>query len=313
MNAVKTYFGAVFVPALFAIFTVTTFGQGTGGASAVSSVEISPSKVPVEVGQKVQFSAVLKDASGNVLTEKPTGWYAAPFDLAKADENGNVSFFQPGEVTVIALVAGKPTFTKVVVKPAAVKTILIDKVDRALIVGGTIKLRATALVSTGDPRSDAAINWVSENSAVASVDAAGVVTGLSAGKASLKASSGSAMGTITVNVVKASLRELSVEPRNASAKTGDVIHFKALTEGSSGSYEPRWAVSGEGATIEDGVFVAERPGSYLITATIGDRSASASVVIGARNVERELKVVSHSLLKETQGAEEWRHLRSHST
>jgi len=51
--------------------------------------------------------------------------------------------------------------------------------------------------------------------------------------------------------------------------------------------------------------VAERPGSYVVTASIGDKSATASVVVAPRNAEREIKVVGHALLKDAQGAEEW--------
>ncbi len=306
MRSTRNFFVAACLPVLLAILSVSVLGQATSTTPSANSVEISPSNLSVEVGQKVQFTAVAKDASGNPITEKPSVWFAAPFDLAKADENGTVSFYQPGEVTVGALIGGKPVFTKVIVKPAAVKIIEIDPITGPVLVGGTLKLNATARVSTGDPRRDVLLVWSSDNPAVATVDAAGVVTGVAAGKAALKATSGSGTGTVTVNVVKASLRELSIQPRTASGRTGDVIHFNRLTQGSSDSYAPRWAVSGDGASIDsDGGFVAERPGSYVVTASIGEKSATASVVVAPRNAERDIKVVGHTLLKDAQGAEEW--------
>ena len=306
MRSTRNFFVAACLPVLLAILSVSVLGQATSTTPSATSVEISPSNLSVEVGQKVQFTTVAKDASGNPITEKPSVWFAAPFDLAKADENGTVSFYQPGEVTVGALIGGKPAYTKVIVKPAAVKVIEIDPITGPVLVGGTLKLNATARVSTGDPRRDVLLVWSSDNPAVATVDAAGVVTGVAAGKAALKATSGSGTGTVTVNVVKASLRELSIQPRTASGQTGDVIHFNRLTQGASDSYAPRWAVSGDGASIDsDGGFVAERPGSYVVTASIGEKSATASVVVAPRNAEREIKVVGHVLLKDAQGAEEW--------
>jgi hypothetical protein len=306
MRSTRNFFVAACLPVLLAILSVSVLGQATSTTPSVNSVEISPSNLSVEVGQKVQFTVVAKDASGNPITEKPSVWFAAPFDLAKADENGTVSFYQPGEVTVGALIGGKPAFTKVIVKPAAVKIIEIDPITGPVLVGGTLKLNATARVSTGDPRRDVLLVWSSDNPAVATVDAAGVVTGVAAGKAALKATSGSGTGTVTVNVVKASLRELSIQPRTANGRTGDVIHFNRLTQGSSDSYAPRWAVSGDGASIDsDGGFVAERPGSYIVTASIGEKSVTASVVVAPRNAERDIKIVGHALLKDAQGAEEW--------
>ena len=57
----------------------------------------------------------------------------------------------------------------------------------------------------------------------------------------------------------------------------------------------RWAVSGEGATIEaDGGFVAEKPGSYAVTAVSGDRAAVATVTVTARDMVREFEVVGRT-------------------
>ncbi len=280
-------------------------GQSPNGPT-VKTVEITPAKIDVEVGQQVKFSAVAKDDSGKPLDEKATVWFVAPFDLAAADESGTVSFYQPGEVTVVALVAGKPGFTKVTVKPGPVKTIDIDSVSAPIFVGGTIKLNATARIFNGNPRTDVTIAWASDNSSIATVDAAGMVTGIASGKATLHATSGSARGSITVSVVNSTLRGLSVEPASANARTGDVVRFKAVPNGSVESFAPRWAVGGAGATIDaDGGFVAEQPGTYVVTATIGDRMASGSVVVTSRNAERALEVVGRATVKDTQFAEEW--------
>src|SRR5215472_14015624 len=97
---------------LIAVSGVAAVGQTTNNTAltAVKSVEITSEKTEFEVGQQVKFSAVAKDESGKALAEKPAGWYAAPFDLAAADESGTISFYQPGEVTIISLVGGKPGF-----------------------------------------------------------------------------------------------------------------------------------------------------------------------------------------------------------
>ena len=171
---------------------------------------------------------------------------------------------------------------------------------------GTVKLNATAYIFNGDPRTDVAISWASDTPSVATVDAAGVVAGVAPGTAVLRAASGSANGTIAVEVVKNTLTGLSVEPGSTNARTGDVVRFKAIAAGSGSGFAPRWAVSGDGATIDpDGGFVAERPGTYLVTANIGDRTANASIVVRPRNVERALEVVGRAPLKDVQGAEEW--------
>jgi len=63
---------------------------------APATVEITPATLDAHVGEKVKFSATAKDASGNAIDAKPSVWFAAPFDLAGADENGEVTFHGPG-------------------------------------------------------------------------------------------------------------------------------------------------------------------------------------------------------------------------
>ena len=50
--------------------------------------------------------------------DKPSLWVALPVDSAVADPDGNVTFFEPGEIKVVAVIGGKPAFAKVNVKPA---------------------------------------------------------------------------------------------------------------------------------------------------------------------------------------------------
>jgi hypothetical protein len=306
MSSVRSYLIAICLMLGLLAPAIPAHAQTAGNGRPVKSVEIQPVNPDIEVGQKIQFSISAKDDQGRSVNEKPTTWIAAPFDLAKADESGIVSFYQPGEVLIGAIVGGKPVFTTVVVKQAPVKTIEIDPPASPLIVGGTIKLKATARLANGDPRTDVLIAWVSKDPAIATVDAAGVAVGLAPGKTTLTASSNAAAGSVNVNVVKASISGLSVQPRTTTARTGDVIRFNAVTEGSSTSYAPRWSVSGEGATIDsEGGFVSELPGTYVITAAVGDKITSASVVVSPRNAERDIEVVGRVPLKDVEGAEVW--------
>jgi hypothetical protein len=131
------------------------------------------------------------------------------------------------------------------------------------------------------------------------------VTAIGPGKATITATSGTATTTTTINVVKNNLRSLSVSGATKSARTGDVIRFTAKGD-PSGDVATRWSVSGSGATVEaDGAFVADKPGTYIVTGTSGNMSSSASIVVSPRNLEREVKVVGRVPFKEFQGAEQW--------
>ena len=275
----------------------------------VATVGISPAASEAEVGQKKSFTVTAKDEAGKAVEVKSPYWVALPPDSAFADESGTVTFFQPGEIKVIAVVGGKPAFAVVKVKPTRLARIEIHPVSAPVVVGGTVKLNATPRISNGDPRNDVAVTWTSETPSIAIVDAAGFVIGVAPGKATLRASAEGLNQTISVDVVPNTIRSLSIEPKSSNVRTGDVVRFTAQAVDNSGgqvrSPSVRWAVSGEGAMIEaDGGFVAERPGSYVVTATSGNSMAVATIVAAPRNVERELQLVGRVTLK-AQSSEQW--------
>ena len=282
----------------------------TPAASTVATVEISPATFEAEVGQKKSFTITAKDAAGKPVEVKDPVLLALPPDSAFADEAGTVTFFQPGEIKILAMVDGKPAFAKVIVKAPRVARIEIEPVSRPLMASGTIKLGATPRTSNGDPRHDVPITWTSETPSIAIVDAAGFVIGLAPGKATLRASAEGTNNTVTVDVVANPVASLSIEPKSSNVRTGDVVRFTAQAKDGQGAAvqnpSVRWAVSGEGALVEaDGGFVAERPGSYVVTATSGNQTAVATIVVMPRKVERELTLVGRAQTKEFVVAEQW--------
>lgn len=279
----------------------------TPSSSAVATVQVTPETSDIAVGQKVKFTAVAKDATGKVVNVKPSTWVAAPFDLAGIDESGTVSFFAPGEVLVGTIVNGKSGFIMVKVKTGPVTRIDIDPVTAPMVVGATRKLSTVARGAEGNPRSDAAISWTSSDPSVATVDAAGLVMAVAPGRARITGTSGTGTSSVDITVAQSSLTGLSIDPRTMSARTGDVVRFNVSAKtGQATNDAVRWTVSGPAATIDaDGGFVAELPGSYVITAASGPEEAVASVVVAPRNAERSLDVVGRVRMKDFATAEEW--------
>jgi hypothetical protein len=299
---------SLFAIAAVALLSVNALAQGSNPAppvSAVKNVQVTASVKEGEVGQQVKVTAVATDASGNVVKEQPSTYFAGPFDIAAVDDDGNVKLFGVGQVTVGAIVGGKPGLTTFMVKAPAVKTVEITPLKTPLVVGGNVTLEAVTRILNGIPRTGVPITWTSDNAQVATVDAGGVVMGVGPGKATITATSGAATTTTTINVVKSNLRSLLVSAGSKTARTGDVIRFAAKGN-PAGDFTTRWGVSGSGATIDqDGGFVATMPGTYIVTASSGNVSSSASIVIAPRKLERDVTVVGRVVFKEFQGAEQW--------
>ena len=281
------------------------------------TVEITPTNITAHVGDKIKFTAVAKDDTGKTIDVKPMIWIALPPDIAGADEDGTVVFRAAGQVTVGAVVAGKPGFATVTVGTPPPVAVEVTPLKQALVVGGSTVLTATARSANGDPRTDVAIHWSSKQLAIAKVDDSGLVKALAPGTATVVATGGPARGEITVQVVADTWQRIALEPAATTAKTGDVVHFTAKPIAAKGAAAaPKdlltsWRVSGpQGTVYPDGGFVANLPGTYEVTAAIGGHTASASIVVAPRNVQRGLEVVAHIPSKSADGkvvqtTEEW--------
>jgi plastocyanin len=299
---------------LFLLFTSIASAQKplepedqTPDNSKVATVEVTPSHPTAAIGGKLQFKAVGKDASGQPLPDPVKFWFAAPFDAAGAEQTGEISFFQPGEITVGAQVGKKIGYAHVTVSRPHIARIDLAAPSAPLPVGGTQLLTAVPRNPSGDPRTDIALSWSSLDPKIASVDSAGLVHALSPGKARIRASGDSITSDAAIEVRKNSVTALAISPATSSAKTGDVVHFAAKDKsGAAIPFQIVWSVEGSGAQIDsDGGFVAERPGTYTILAAVGDRESSASIVVAPRNIARNVEVVGHAMPKDEQFAEEW--------
>ena len=268
-------------------------------------VQISPAVVDAEVGQTIRFTATAYDAGGAVIAARPTAWFGAPFDVGAADEEGLVTVYAPGELKVGAIVNGKTGWATIHIKPQVVSSVVIAALAAPLVPGATARLEAATFTKDGIPRDGVEVAWTSESPSVATVDAAGVVKAVAPGRATIRATSEKGSATSVIAVTANTVPTLAIEPRLANARTGDVVRFSAK---GGGRVLPsvQWSVDGSGATIDpDGGFVAERPGTFLVTATYGTRMATSSVVIALRNVQRALELVGRTPTEDFQTLEQW--------
>src|SRR4030095_10016065 len=177
----RLFFTALATALLVPINALAQQPSPTPSPSNVKTVEVTAPIKEAEVGQQVKLKVIAKDASGSIVNESPSTYFAGPFDIAAADDSGNVKLFGPGEVIAGAIVGGKPGFTTFTVKSASIKTVEINSIKGAIVTGGSAQLEALTRISSGDPRTGVPVTWTSDNPGVATVNAGGVVTGVGPG------------------------------------------------------------------------------------------------------------------------------------
>ena len=96
-------------------------------------------------------------------------------------------------------IPGIPTEPSLAKGGPGVKSVTVTPSSASIAVNGTVQLTATA----SPPKAATGFTWSTSNAAVATVSASGLVTGVAAGTATIRATSGSAVGASTVTVTSA--------------------------------------------------------------------------------------------------------------
>lgn len=196
-----------------------TIGGVTGSAPvtvvavAVASVTVSPGSGALLPGATLQLLASPRDAGGIPLAGRTTTWSSATPSVATVDGNGLVTAIAAGSATISATVDGVSGTAAITVGTVPIARITVQPSTTASVTAGSsTTLSATALDASGAPLPGRTLTWSSSNSAVATVTQAGVVTGVSAGSATLTVSGASpgqspaVSETVALTVVAASVK-----------------------------------------------------------------------------------------------------------
>ena len=160
----------------------------------------------------------------------------------------------------------------------------------SLTVGGTAQLSATAKDANGNTLSGRPTTWSSGNNAVATVDASGLVTAVSAGSAKITATIDGVSAAATVTATAVAVASVVVTPSTASVAEGATTTLTATAKDAQGNTLPgralTWSSSdGAVATVSSsGVVTGVAPGTATITATAPSSSGSGPAPTGSSTV-----------------------------
>lgn len=176
----------------------------TVGATPAESISIEP-KGPftLRIGEIVQFSATVLPHDA---TDKSLKWSSSNTAVATVDGNGNIIAVAMGETDITVTAndgSGVSATCKVTVVPTTVESVSVTaNGSTTLKPGQTLQLDATVLPENA---TDKTVVWTSSDVTVATVTNSGLVTAVSVGNASIKATAGdkSAGVEITVEPIRA--------------------------------------------------------------------------------------------------------------
>src|SRR6266513_665473 len=184
-------------------------------------------------------------------------------------------------------VAAASTATSTVLP--VVTSVAISPASASVVAGATVNLQATVNDQNGNGMAGQAVAWSTSNSAAATVNSNGVVTGVAAGSATITATSSGKAGTatITVTAAPAVVATVTVAPTSASVVAGATVNLQATVKDQYGNamtgQSVTWSTSNAAAATvnSSGVVTGVAAGSATITAASSGKSGTAAVTVTA--------------------------------
>lgn len=193
----------------------------------VISVSVSPTTASVEVGKTKQLTTTVQPSNA---TDKTLTWASSDTSVATVSASGLVTAKKSGTATITAKAKNGVSGTcKVTVTASVIPVtgVSVSPASASIEVGKTKQLAATVQPSNA---SEKALTWTSDDTSVATVSTAGLVTAKKAGSATITAKTKNGVsGTckVTVTDTAVAVTGVTVSPATASVEVGFKRQFTA--------------------------------------------------------------------------------------
>jgi len=274
--------------------TITATSEGKSGSATitvstvpVATVTVAPPSAGLNTGQTVQLSATTRDSAGNVLAGRVVTWGSSAPSVATVTSGGLVTGVAAGTATMTATSEGKSGTSAITVTFVPVATVTVTPASANLAVGQTVQLTATPKDANGNTLTGRTITWATSNASVATVTTSGSVKGVTAGSATITATSEGQSGSSAISVRIVPVATVAVSPASASVQVGGTVQLTAVTKDSAGNTLTgrtiTWASSNSTvATVSTtGLVSGLLIGSATITATSEAKSGSSAITVTA--------------------------------
>lgn len=168
-------------------------------AALLHSVTLAPAQATLAAGSHMAITATSVGPDGQATTSGSVQWSTSDAEVATVSGSGDVVAVAPGTAVITASVGGASAtapFTIVPAPPAESVSVAPSKVD--VTVGQAVQFSA----SVGDQAAEKGVVWTSSNADVATVSTDGLVTGVTAGSASIRATYAGRTAEAAVSVLK---------------------------------------------------------------------------------------------------------------
>ncbi len=276
--------------------TITATSASISGTAAVTvteipigSVTLAPETRSLQVNESFIPTVTLRDTASNVLSTlgRTLTWTSSNEIAATVSTTGVVTGRRAGSARITAASPDNPAIsgsTDVSVTERTVTTVVITPRSGSLRLGVPRQLAVALLDAANEPVTGRAVTWVSLTPTIATITATGIVTGNELGTARIVARIDQAADTVQFTVTRIPITSVTISPTQASVLQGQTVTLTAVVRDSAGTEVTDRPVSWSTgnplvATVNNGVVSGVSTGTASISATVEERTGTASVTV----------------------------------
>jgi trimeric autotransporter adhesin len=252
----------------------------------VASIALSPGAITGIPGNTAQMSAVLTDASGNIVTGVTVSWSSSNTAVATVSSGGLVALVKQGAATIKASAGGVSATIGATVNAAPVASIALSPASITGVAGNTMQVSAVLKDASGNTVAGQTVSWASSDATIANVSSSGLVTLKKQGSTTITASDGSISATVAVTVNATPVAAIALSPTTVTGVPGNTAQLSAVPEDASGNamsgVSLTWTSSNTAiATVSSGTVTLVKQGTATITVAGAGVVATAAVTVNA--------------------------------
>jgi uncharacterized protein YjdB len=294
-----THTGTLWTSAGTKLATATFTGETSSGWQQVSFA------TPVSIAANTVYVASYHCNNGHYSADSSyftsRGVDSSPLHALASGVSGGNGVYAYGSTTAFPTSTYQDTnyWVDVVFASASLTSIAVAPASPTIGTGATQQFSATGTFADGSTQDiTSQVSWTSSNTAVATIGASGLATGVSAGTSTIQATQGSVVGSATLTVQAAALSITTTSLPAGSVNSS----YSATLQATGGTRPYSWSTSG---TLPPGLVLNASTGaitgtpttigSYNFTATVTDAaSATASTPLSIQVAVQELNIFANA-------------------
>ena len=321
------------------IISFLIFGVGfSQDKSIISDLE----NLTLEVGEIFKPNSEVINSDGSkadcakLIYYNKKGVFSSAKSITFDRNNGTLKANDPGnhDVVVVCINSNGKRLTKtfnINVNYPKIKKVKLSISDKSIYVGNYIPLTYEIIDELDNKRiidywnydkaykyfSKVDVKITSSNEKV-KIDSSNNIFALQEGNSTITASFDGVSDKIDLKIQKNPVSILDLSSKVSNVKTGDVVNFKVKSFDKRGNELNNIPIqfsftgksfdksdSASGLILEDGRFVGDVPGKYIISARVGNVTTSKVINVFPRNVTREISNVGKGVVNDKHTSDFW--------